>query len=244
MDEMRNMRVIDSACTLARGRVKELLAEMDRCAIEQAIIGPEKKYFAIDNKSGNSYIAHAARQHPDRLTGFAIASPWLGKKALAELNRALDLGLTGLKIYPAVQGFILTDPQIFPLIEFAEKARWPVYCATGTPICAMPLQLAELAERYPRAKFIMGHGGFCDFWNDIPDALRRCSNLYIETSYILPSQITAWIKEAGIGRFVFGSDLPFSSLDLELKKISLLSERIDKERILRKNILRVLRKTR
>jgi predicted TIM-barrel fold metal-dependent hydrolase len=216
---------------------------MDRHGIERAVIGPAKNFIAVENTRGNSYVAKAARLHPDRLTGFAVASPWYGRKAVAELQRAFDLGLAGLKIYPAVQGFILTDPQIFPLIEFADKARWPVYCVTGTPVCAMPLQLAELAERYPRVKFIMGHGGFCDFWNDIPDALARCPNLSIETCYILPSQITAWIKEAGIGKFVFGSDHPFSSLGLELKKIDLLSEDFDKRRILRQNILAVLGRT-
>lgn len=234
------MKIIDASCTLDPGGVKRLLKEMDRHGIERAVIGPAKNFIAVENKSGNSYVTKAVRRHPDRFTGFAVSSPWYGRKAFAELQRALELGLAGLKIYPAVQGFILTDPQIFPLIEFADKARWPVYCVTGTPICAMPLQLAELAERYPRVKFIMGHGGFCDFWNDIPDALTRCPNLYIETSYILPSQITAWVKDAGVGKFVFGSDHPFSSLGLELKKISLLSENIDRERILGKNILGVL----
>ncbi len=238
------MKIIDSACTLRRGRVGELLAEMDRCGIERAVIGPERNFIAVENRAGNRYVAGAVRRRPDRLIGFAVASPWLGPKAVAELERALDLGLTGLKISPAVQGFILTDPQVFPLIEFAEKARWPVYCVTGTPICAMPLQLAELAERYPRVKFIMGHGGFCDFWNDIPDALRRCPNLFIETSYILPSQISAWIREAGIEKFIFGSDFPFSSLDLEIKKINFLGEGIDKQRIFRHNLLRLLGKSR
>jgi len=238
------MRIIDASCTIEASGVKSLLKEMDRHGVERAVIGPAKNFIAVQNKRGNSYVAKAVRRHPDRLTGFAVASPWYGSKAVTGLQRAFDLGLAGLKIYPAIQGFILTDPQIFPLIEFADKARWPVYCVTGTPICAMPLQLAELAERYPRVNFIMGHGGFCDFWNDIPDALARCPNLYIETAYILPSQITAWITEAGIRKFVFGSDHPFSSLGLELKKIELLSADFDKQRILRQNILGVLGRAR
>jgi len=238
------MEIIDCACTLLKGRVRELLVEMDRHGIERAIIAPERNFIAVENKPGNSYVAAAVSHHPDRLIGFAVASPWYGRKAVAELERAFELGLSGLKIFPAVQGFILADPQIFPLIEFAEKVGWPVYCVTGTPICAMPLQLAELAERYPGVNFIMGHGGFCDFWNDIPDALSRCPNLFIETSYVLPSQISAWIKEAGIRKFVFGSDFPFSSLDLEIKKINLLGEAVDKQRIFRRNILRALGKSR
>ncbi len=233
-------KVIDSNCTLEKGRTKRLLLAMDRNGVERAVIGPAKNFVAVDNRPGNAYVARAVGENPGRFIGFAVATPWAGKRAIAELERARDLGLTGLRIDPAVQGFILTDPQVFPLIEFAEKAGWPVFCTTGMPVYSMPFQLAELAEKYPRVKFIMGHGAFSDFWYDVPDSLNRCPNLYIETSYILPSQITHWIRVAGIQKFVFGSDYPFSSLPLELKKISLLREDIDKRRILRKNIQSVL----
>jgi predicted TIM-barrel fold metal-dependent hydrolase len=237
-----NTKVIDSNCTLEKGRTKRLLLEMDRHAIERAFIGPAKNFVAVDNRTGNAYISKAMRENPGRFIGYSVASPWHGKKAITELERARDLGLTGLRIDPAVQGFILTDPLVFPLIEFAERAGWPVFCTTGMPVYSMPFQLAELAEKYPRVKFIMGHGAFSDFWYDVPDALNRCPN--IETSYILPSQISHWIKVAGIQKFVFGSDYPFSSLHLELKKISLLKADIDKRRILRKNIQSVLRRRR
>jgi len=233
-------KIIDSNCTLEKGRTKRLLLEMDRCAVERAIIAPAKNFVAVDNRPGNAYIARAVRENPGRFIGFAVASPWFGKKAVDELERARDLGLTGLRIDPAVQGFILTDPLVSPLVDFAERAGWPVFCTTGMPVYSMPFQLAELAEKYPRVKFIMGHGAFSDFWYDVPDALNRCPNLSIETSYILPSQISHWIKAAGIQKFVFGSDYPFSSLSLELKKISLLKKDVDKGRILRKNIQSVL----
>ena len=230
------MRVIDGNATLERGGLRALLEELDRNGVERAVIGPNRRFAAVENRAGNSYVAAAVRRHPDRLTGFAVASPWHGKKAVEELDRARGLGLRGLKIFPALQGFILTDPLVRPLIDFAEKAGWPVWCATGTPVSAMPLQLAELAEAYPRVRFMMGYGGFCDFWNDVPDALERCPNLWIETSYILPTQITAWVESSGLPRFVFGSDQPFSSLPLEIKKIGLLQPPAARDKILGGNI--------
>ncbi len=230
------MKIVDSNGTLEKGGVKALLDEMDRNGVERTVIGPARNFAAVENRAGNSYIAAAVRTHPDRFTGFAVASPWYGKRAVDELERARGRGLRGLKIFPALQGFILTDPLINPLMEFAAKADWPVWCATGTPICAMPLQLAELAETHPRVRFMMGYGGFCDFWNDVPDALNRCPNLWIETSYIIPSQIMAWVDGCGISKFIFGSDHPYSSLPLELKKIGLLKETIDKPAILGRNI--------
>ena len=234
------MKIIDGNGTLEKGGVKALLEEMDRNGVERMVIGPARNFAAVENRTGNSYIAAAVRRHPDRFTGFAVASPWYGKKAAAELERARGLGLTGLKIFPALQGFILTDPLIFPIMDFAQKADWPVWCAAGAPIAAMPLQLAELAETHPRVRFMMGYGGFCDFWYDIPDSLNRCPNLWIETSYIHPCQITPWVESCGISKFVFGSDHPFSSLPLELKKIGLLKAAIDKDKILGLNIAKFL----
>ena len=234
------MKISDGNGTLEKGGVRALLDEMDRNGVERTVIGPDRNFAAVENRAGNAYIAAAVRRHPDRFTGFAVASPWYGRKAVDELERARGLGLRGLKIFPALQGFILTDPRIYPLMDFAEKADWPVWCATGTPISAMPLQLAELAETYPRVRFMMGYGGFCDFWYDVPDALNRCPNLWIETSYIHPCQITPWVESCGVAKFVFGSDHPFSSLPLELKKISLLGEAIDKEAILGRNIVSFL----
>lgn len=234
------MGIIDGNATLEKGGARELLDAMDRNGVERAVIGPARNFVAVENRAGNAYIAAAVRRHPDRFIGFAVASPWYGKKAVEELERARGLGLAGLKIFPALQGFILTDPQIAPLMEFADRADWPVWCATGTPICAMPLQLAELAETYARVRFMMGYGGFCDFWNDIADALNRCPNLWIETSYILPSQITAWIETCGLSKSVFGSDHPFSSLELEIKKIGLLKPPIDQAAILGRNVMKFL----
>jgi len=238
------MAIIDSNCCLEKGRARRLLSEMDRCGVEKAVIGPSKNHLAVENKSGNSYIGEAIRKHPDRLIGFAVASPWYGMKAVRELERAHGLGLSGLKLNPGVQGVVLTDPQIHPLIDFAERAKWPVYCSTGTPVFSMPFQLAELAEKYPRVDFIMGHGGFSDFWYDVPDTLRRCPNIVLETSYVLPTQLNRWIEDCGIERFVFGSDHPFSSLELELRKIGLLKESIDRKLILGRNILRILGRSR
>ncbi len=230
------MKIIDANSTLERGGVRPLLGELDRNGVERAVIGPDRNFAAVENRAGNGYIAAAVRRHPDRFIGFAVASPWYAKKAVDELERARGLGLSGLKIFPALQGFILTDPRVHPLVEFAEKAGWPVWVAAGFPVAAMPLQLAELAETYPRVRFMMGYGGFCDFWYDVADSLNRCPNLWIETSYIHACQITPWVASCGVDKFVFGSDQPFSSLPLEIKKIGLLGESIDKDAILGRNI--------
>ncbi len=98
------MTIIDANATLERGGVRALLGEMDRNGVERTVIGPARNFAAVENRAGNSYVAAAARRHPDRFTGFAVASPWYGKKAVDELERARGLGLGGLKIFRPFRG--------------------------------------------------------------------------------------------------------------------------------------------
>lgn len=212
------MNIIDGHCHILKGELDSLLREMDDGGVERAVICPSRPCIAVSNREGNETLAAAQSAHPDRFAGFAVANPWCGAKAAEELKHARDLGLHGLKVNSAIQGFSLLDPMFFPLIEFARDAKWPVYCHMGTPVHALPLQLAELAGLYPDVTFILGHCGFSDFWNDIPDAITRCPKVYLETSYAYPSQLEAYLKSAGPDRIIFGSDRPFSSLGWEIEK--------------------------
>lgn len=217
------MEIIDIHCHVQPMADDKLLRAMDKNDIGRAWICPDRPFIAVNNRQGNIYVANAVKAHPDRFCGFAVANPWLGDKKVREMLRySRDIGLSGLKINTKLQGLTLIDEMLFPLIELAEEFDWPVYCHTGTPVTAMPLQLAELALQYPNVCFIMGHGGFSDFWYDVSDALERCPNMYLETSYISPSQIMNIIDRNGIERILFGSDWPFSDISLELKKIDLL----------------------
>ncbi|MFH1025013.1 MAG: amidohydrolase family protein [Planctomycetota bacterium] len=212
------MGIIDAHCHLPAEDIGRMLTDMDACGVERAVVCPERRHIVVDNAGGNDLVAKAQRLHPDRLTGLAVANPWYGARAVSELRRAREMGLTGLKINSAIQGFSLLDPMVKPLIAFAAEAGWPVYCHTGTPVHALPMQVCELAELFPGVDFVLGHCGFCDSWNDITEAVRRCPRVYLETSYVNPSQLTTYLEAAGRGRMLFGSDAPHSSLSWEVAK--------------------------
>jgi predicted TIM-barrel fold metal-dependent hydrolase len=223
--------IIDAHVHLGQGREKslsvdQLLGLMDQHTVERAIVCPVDHEIILHNRAGNDRILDAVRAHPDRLTGFAVANPWGGEEAVAELRRALGEGLRGLKLKSSIQGFRLSDEWIDPLIAEADRARVPVYCHTGTANFAMPFQLAELARRFPNTAFIMGHGGSSDYWYDVRPVLALQPNVYLEISKVPPSAIHAVLTAhpSWRSRIIFGSNLPAASYAAELSKVPSLTD--------------------
>ncbi|MCK4400775.1 amidohydrolase family protein [bacterium] len=223
------MKIIDIYSRIGKGRPEEsrpvdvALHEMDKAGISHAWICPTDAYVAVRNHEGNDFIAKTISDYPDRFIGYAVANPWFGHKAIEELHRAFKNGLRGLFLYPPVQGFQLSDPLIDPLIEVAYKFNVPIYAHTGTPVCAMPFQLAALARRHQDVKFIMGHMGYSDFWYDAVAATSTSNNIWLETSLIDGDIIADGVKKLGAERFLFGSAAPFSIITCEIEKITSLA---------------------
>lgn len=219
--------VIDICSRVGAGRAEEsrtpedALREMDSAGVAVSWLAPPDSFFAVDNREGNDFIAGLVAAHPDRFVGCAVANPWFGNRAVESLRRGFGAGLKVLFLYPPVQGFQL-DPLVDPLVEVAIDHGAPVYAHTGTPICAEPFQLIALARRFPQGRFIMGHMGYSDFWYDATPAAQSCGNVWLETSLIDPDMILSGVAALGAGRFLFGSWAPYSSVQVELEKISTL----------------------
>jgi len=239
--------VIDAHCRVGEcdreesRSVEAALREMDASGVGLSWICPPDVCAAVRNREGNALIARAVAAHPDRFVGCAVANPWSGQGAVAELRHAFEGGMRVLFLHPPVQGFQLSDPLVDPLIAVAQEHRAPVYAHTGTPVCAEPFQLAALARRHPEVRFIMGHMGFADFWYDAVPAAATSENIWLETSLMDGGTIADAAERLGVERLVFGSAAPLSALGAEIEKISRLPlPQPDVERILRHNAERLL----
>lgn len=213
--------IVDGHVTIGRNRdveldVDRLLATMDRLGIDRALISPPEYLIPVRNREGNELVAAAARD--ERLLAYAVATPWLGREALDELERARDAGARALHLDPPLQGFDLLDGLADPLVEFAVESGWPVYVRTGTPPHALPLQLAALAARFPAGAFVMGRSGATDFGRDGPAALDIAPNLYADSAHInWPVALAA--REGAAARVVFTTDAPFADAEIELARV-------------------------
>jgi uncharacterized protein len=217
------MRIVDAHCTIGEGRVAslsadELVRQLDANGVEAAIVGPPDRCIAVANREGNDFVLDACRRHPDRLIGFATVNPWYGDDAVDELRRAASSGLRGLILHPPLQGYLLLDTLVDPVVAVAEEHGLPVWAPTGKPFQALPRQLTELARRFPNVNFMMGHMGHSDFWIEAIPAAAAVPNIYAEVSYKQPFVIVDAVTQLGPERVVFGSDAPFNDLRLEVEK--------------------------
>lgn len=200
-----------------------LLDIMDKNGISRAMLSPSDRWLAVDNREGNDAILEAARRWPDRFGGYATANPWYGQRALAELERALDHGLSAIKLHPGRHGFMLLEPLVDGILQLADQRGVPVYVVTGIATASMPLQLAEQARRFPGINFVMGRSGRTDFgWLDLSAAVQQAPNIYLETVYNLPGMLDTLIELVGAERVLFASDTPLTNLALELEKLTQL----------------------
>lgn len=241
--------VVDGHCHLGIGHdyqqtEAELFREMDLYKVDRAVICPVDRYIAVDNQEGNDFVLQAVRRHPERLYAFATANPWYGQRAVDELRRALDEGARGIKLNPALQGFLLCDDLVYPIVELAQDRNIPLYFHTGTPAYALPTQLSELAMRFPDVKFIMGHMGSTDFKLEAVAAAKMSQNIYLETSWILPNLVIRAVREVGADRVIFGSDSPLSTLRLEMGiRQATKLEDSDRDMVMGGSLLRLLGET-
>jgi len=220
--------IIDAHVRIGRHRecsldVPELLEIMDRYGIDRAMIAPSEAQIAVANRAGNEATAAAAEASAGRLIPYAVANPWYGTAAVAELERARAAGARALAVDSGLQGFDLLDGLVDPLLQFAESAGWFVYVRTGTPPGHLPLPLALLARRFPRLAFVMGRSGATDFWIDAAPALRYAPNLYADTSYApWDTVLSEFTRDPAIGphRVIFSTDLPYATAAGETKRIA------------------------
>jgi predicted TIM-barrel fold metal-dependent hydrolase len=238
--------IIDAHAHVGIGRYKaltpeDLLHQMDECRIDRAVICPVEEQVVLRNAEGNRFILNQVRRYPTRFVGFAVANPWYGKAAVAELEMALMEGLRGLKFHPTIQGFSINDPIAYPLVEMAALHRIPVYVHTGSPHFGEPFKLTELARRYSEVTFIMGHSGASDFWNDVPRCHRFAPNVLFETSRNGPANYSHMASNIGADYLVFGSNAPESCYSLEIASIrDVFTDRAELDKIFGLNMARAL----
>lgn len=197
-----------------------LLDQLDRHGVTRAVLGPIGRWAAVEEEAGDAVLRTWCDRWPDRFARWAAVNPWWPDAAV-RLRRLLAGGAVGLKLIPAMQGFSLLHlPLVEPLLAVAEEASTPVYVVTGVPIASEPLQVAELARRFPGVTFVLGRSGRTDFALDLQPALRAAPNIVAETAYNGPGLIRSLVDTLGADRVAFASDAPFNDVDLELDRVS------------------------
>ena len=215
---------------------------MQASGIDKAVILGISGWYRTSREINDLYAAEASR-FPGILYPWAAVSPpnlvLDGKSEAMELRRAVtELGMGGLKLVRLRPGYMDI------LMEEVVHLGIPVLVHSGTPPDATPLQVANLARRYPTVKVILGHSGGADvLWPDALLAARQLDNIWLETSRASFNGLQKMVDTLGQERIVFGSDSPYvpSTVQYCLERVKAL--RISdqaREAILGGNMARLL----
>jgi hypothetical protein len=167
-------------------------------------------------EASNASTLRYVREIPDRLLGYCYVNPVYSQHAVEEFARCFDAGMLGLKLWVATR---CSDPRNFPVIEAAIARGAPILAhtwrkSTGNLYSeSTPLDMADLARRYPEGKFHMAHIG--GDWEFGIRAIRHCSNVRVDFAGSVNErgayEMAVW--ELGEDRVIFGTDLPADYLE-------------------------------
>ncbi len=165
-------------------------------------------------RAANDLVLAAMKQHPGRILGYCFLIPGY-KQTLPELERCLDAGMIGVKLY---NQFKYSDPVCYPIVERCIEQRVPILGHAGH-LCDEPTikrqpnisdaaEFCKLAQRYPEAMLIHGHLHGGGDWEWTIKRLRNCANVYLDTSGSVLDEHTIEVAVEILGhkRIVFGTD--------------------------------------
>ena len=203
----------------------QLLDEMADAGVERAVILGQDTH-ATPNPAFKSYtlrndeVAKIAEKSGDKLIPFAGVDPNAGKKALAELKRAIEqLGMRGLKVHSSANSVYINDRKsMYPIYDFCQEADIPVLFHTGTTglgDCEIKYSKTELVDEvcqgFPDLKVILAHFGWP--WPDVAIAIAlRNPNVFVDVSgwkpKYIPQNVLPYLNGILQDRFLFGTDYP------------------------------------
>lgn len=207
----------------------------------------------------NDHIAEAVAKHPDVFIGFGVVDPSQGQRAVSELRRCKQLGLTGIgELHPGRQRFFPNDLNLYPLWQAASDLAMPLLFHTGmagsgagTPGGAgiklkycQPIHLDDVAADFPELTIICAHPSWP--WQSESIAMaQHKGNVYLDLSgwapQYFPAELVQRIRSQLKHKALFGSDWPALSVERWLAEFAELDIPDDaRERIMLSNAQRVL----
>ena len=202
-------------------------------------------------RSLNQYMGEICQMFSGRVLGMATVFPG-EDQAVAILEQAFELGLSGVKLHAHVQCFDMTQPVMTPLYEVCARENKPMILHVGREpksehylcdphkICRAD-KLEAVLKAFPTLKICVPHLGF-DENHAYRTLIEKYDTLWLDTAMVLtdyfPQDNRVGLETYRMDRIMYGSDFPnipyaWDRELLWLKNASL--SRSDLEQILYKN---------
>ncbi len=168
----------------------------------------------------------------------------------AEIERAVSLGLAGVKLHPDIQGVDIDDKRLLPLYEILEYRDLPVYFHMGDDRAqyrfSEAVKLVRVMKMFPRLRAVAAHLGGYKAWDDSVMLLAGNERIMYDTSSALwamsVDDANRIISKLGCENIMFGTDYPVAMTRDELDRLFKLNlTENEREDILWNNAIRFLK---
>ena len=192
-----------------QGTASHLLAAKDRAPLTHFVVhSVATKPSAV--ASINDFIAEQCRLHPE-LIGFMAMHQDLEDPEV-EIERAVGLGLRGMKLHPDTQKVNMDDPRLMSIYEMI-AGRLPLIVHTGDyrTDFSHPRRLKNILHTFPDLVVDAAHFGGWSFPEIGYDVLHD-ENVFIDVSssmaFLGNRRTRELVNLWGADRVMFGSDFP------------------------------------
>lgn len=214
----------EDPAALARRWVSELdRHEVDRAALIASLPGDEAS------------VAAAIQAFPGRFFGYFFLNPTAADAPL-RVEAALDAGLQGICLFPAMHAYSLHDERLTPILELAAARGAVVFVHCGVLTVGIrkklglaspfdmrfsnPIDLHGVALRHSGVPFVIPHFG-AGYFREALMLCDLCPNVHLDTSSSnswmryqparmdLRTVFEKALEVAGAERLVFGTDSSF-----------------------------------
>jgi predicted TIM-barrel fold metal-dependent hydrolase len=195
-------------------------------------------------EKSNTATARVRDRFGDRIIPFCYVNAMYCEHAVQQVNRWVANGFLGLKLWVSEHA---TDPKTRTVVEAALEKGWPIYYHSyyrphGVPPHSEspPMEVAELARRYPQGSFIMAHMG-AQFEHGL-HAVADCPNLTVDYAGTINEKgaYETALRLLGPDRIVFGTDMPACFYSNAGRVLELEASDAVKQKIFADNFLRLV----
>ena len=223
-----------------------LLRYMDECGVDASVVLP------VLTKQSQTVGTNewAASIQSDRILSFGGIYPHTDDYK-RDIDFVVSLGLRGLKFHAEYQDFVVDDPKMLKIYDYALSRGLPIIHHAGMdygfppPYRSRPEQFRNIVRAMRGGVVIAAHFGGHGQWDDVERYLVG-ENIYLDTSmgfeYFSQDVFMRITREHGADKILFGTDSPWSAAKTEIEhlKATPLTDS-EKEMIFSGNAKRILR---
>ncbi len=166
-------------------------------------------------RNANDTVLASMKRHPKHIFGYCFVQPGNRAAALDEMDRCLDAGMIGIKLY---NQFKYSDAAVFPIAEKCIQRGIPflghsAFLTDPKTLAMQPktshaLDFCALSQRYPELILIVGHINGGGDWEWQNKGLRDCANVFLDTSGSVLEDDTIGLSVRALGhqRVLFATD--------------------------------------